>query len=242
MTVSGRIQRNRAALDRDLGGGALRRYASPVLFGIEKALARQIRQHVSGTVLDAGCGFGPYRRLLEAAADRYESLDVRRGMEDQTYVTDLQTMADVPSDHFDAVICSEVLEHLPRPADALAQIHRVLKPGGVLIVTVPYLSRLHDEPHDYYRYTRHGLRHLLASAGLQGVEIERIGSLFSFFGHQLTTLGVAGTWHLPVVRWIALVLSAILVTLPAHFLDRVLGSDRLPLGYIAVARRAGRDA
>lgn len=224
-------------LERELSFDDKRRYVSPVLYGLHEALSRKMSTCIRGTVLDAGCGYAPFRRLLEQFSDRYESLDQKQFLNDQTHMADIQSMDAIPSGRYDAILCSEVLEHLPRPEAALREVHRLLKSDGVLILTVPYLSRLHDEPHDYYRYTRHGLRYLLESHGFRGIEIERTGSYFSFLGHQVATCLIGTTWHLPGIRWISVVLVAGLVTLPSRLADRLLGSERLPLGYIAIARR-----
>jgi SAM-dependent methyltransferase len=62
---------------------------------------------------------------------------------------------------FDAVICMEVLEHIPTPHLAMEKIFLALKPGGALIMSVPFLFPLHDRPHDYFRYTKYGLKYLL---------------------------------------------------------------------------------
>jgi ubiquinone/menaquinone biosynthesis C-methylase UbiE len=70
----------------------------------------------------------------------------------------------------DCVLCTEVLEHVRDPATALQEIARVLRGGGYLILTVPFLVELHEEPEDYYRYTSHGLAYLLREAGF---EVER---------------------------------------------------------------------
>ena len=235
-TVAGLIRRNRAAIERRLAGGPLRRWVSPVLYGLETSLEPRIRTHARGTVLDAGCGSGPYRHLIEEVAVRYESLDVEVGEHPPTYLSDVQDMPAVGSRRFDTVVCSEVLEHVPSPADALAEIRRVLKPGGTLVLTVPYLSRLHDEPHDYFRYTRHGLRHLLEDGGFTVSEIERTGSMFSFVGHQISTLMVVAVWKIPLVRWVVFAVGAALITLPCRIADSILGTDRLPLGYVVVAK------
>ncbi len=231
------MARNREALERKLSGRSTRRYFSPVLYGLERALASSFRRYVHGTVLDAGCGHQPYRSSLEQLAERYESIDWQKRFDDQTYQGDVQSMPSVESARYDTVICSEVLEHLPRPADALREIHRVLKPGGRIILSVPYLSRLHEEPHDYYRYTRHGLGHLLHAAGFTVLHLDRTGSIFSFLGHQASTLLVCGTWHVPVVRWAAFWMNVGLVTFPCRAADRLLGSDKIPLGYVAVAQK-----
>ena len=72
---------------------------------------------------------------------------------------------------FDTVVCSEVLEHVPDPACLLAEVTRVLRPGGHLLLTTPQTWGLHEEPHDYFRYTRYGLDVLARRAGLEPVRI-----------------------------------------------------------------------
>jgi len=233
----GRIQKNRRRLERDLSATAKRRYASPVLYAVEASVTRCLREYGSGAILDVGSGEGPYRALMERVGDSYESLDVERKFDDQTFEGDVQSMPAVRSEHYNTVVCSEVLEHVPRPGDAISEIRRVLKPGGILILTVPFLARLHDEPHDFYRYTRHGLTYLLEESGFSILSLDRVGSMFGFAGHQVSTALVGGTWHLPGLRWIAFWLNAILVTLPCRAADSLFGSDRLPLGYVVVARR-----
>ncbi len=74
---------------------------------------------------------------------------------------------------FDAIVCLSVLEHLPDPAAAVDAMYRALKPGGSALVGVPFAYPLHDEPADYWRFTEHGLRRLMA--GFDGVEIHHRG-------------------------------------------------------------------
>ncbi|HRH24012.1 MAG TPA: class I SAM-dependent methyltransferase [Candidatus Paceibacterota bacterium] len=65
-----------------------------------------------------------------------------------------------PDASFDIVVCSEVFEHLTNPPKAAAEMHRVLVPGGMLILTTRFLFPVHDAPTDYFRYTPYGLRHI----------------------------------------------------------------------------------
>ena len=106
------------------------------------------------------------------------------------------------------------------------------------MLTVPFLARLHEEPHDYFRYTRHGLRQLLNDGGFEIDAITETGSLFSFLGHQVS-VGVLGvTWHMSGVRRLAVAANRALVVRPAVALDRATGLGRLlPLGYVVVASR-----
>ncbi len=62
---------------------------------------------------------------------------------------------------FECVLCTEVLEHLPEPQRAIDEMYRVLAPGGRMVLTTRFLFPIHDAPHDYFRFTKYGLRHLL---------------------------------------------------------------------------------
>jgi SAM-dependent methyltransferase len=80
------------------------------------------------------------------------------------------------------------MEHVPEPSQFLGEIYRVLKPGGVVIMTTPFLVPLHEEPHDYYRYTRHAIQYLLTKSGFKNIEIEPFGEYFAVsiaFGVQI---------------------------------------------------------
>lgn len=65
-------------------------------------------------------------------------------------------------DEFDAILCLEVLEHVPCFWEAIPRLHRALRPGGRLMVSTPMIFPYHDEPGDFYRFTEHGLQHLLS--------------------------------------------------------------------------------
>ena len=138
-------------------------------------------------ILDAGAGEGPYRALFGHA--RYVGLDDRRGDRKWDYagidlVGDLLRMP-VRDAAFDAVLCTETLEHLTDPETFLRESARVLRRGGRLYLTAPLQFREHQEPHDYFRYTRHGLKYLLDRAGLGAESIEPEGGYFRFLGDKI---------------------------------------------------------
>ena len=138
-------------------------------------------------VLDAGAGEAPYRALFGHV--RYVALDDRRGDRSWDYggldaVGDLLRMP-VRDGAVDAILCTETLEHLTEPQAFLCEAARVLRRGGTLHLTAPLNFREHQEPHDYFRYTRHGLRFLVERAGLRVVSIEPEGGYFRMLGDKI---------------------------------------------------------
>lgn len=231
------IERNRRALDRN---PRLRRFASPALFGLERTILKRLRANAVGDVLDLGCGDMPYRSAIIDQVATYDGLDITPRNESVRYVTSVEDMTPVPDSCYDTVICTELLEHVEDPRHVAAEIHRVLRPGGRLVLSVPFLGRLHEEPRDFYRYTRHGLRTIFGECGFVIDEVVETGSVFSFVGHQFSTAAIGTTWHLPVIRWITFVANAVVIVGPAVLLDAIAPPMRrkLPLGYVMVAWRA----
>lgn len=76
------------------------------------------------------------------------------------YVLDVQNMYLIKDEEVDVVFCLEVLEHVQNPFKAVSEIYRILKPGGLIIGSVPFIFPIHDEPHDYFRFTRYGISYL----------------------------------------------------------------------------------
>src|SRR5215210_9514252 len=110
-------------------------------------------------VLDAGAGRAQYRGLFAHA--RYETADFLavkgKKYAQPDYVCDLAAIP-VEDARFDHVLLTQVLEHIPEPRLVLAELHRVLKPGGTLWLTAPLFYAEHERPYDFYRYTQFGLR------------------------------------------------------------------------------------
>lgn len=129
-----------------------------------------------GRVLDIGAERQPFRPYLPVDAT-YIALDVvaTPGL----HVVGSALSLPFPADAFDGIICTEVLEHVPEPEQALREMYRVLRDGGRLYVTVPMTWGLHYVPHDYFRFTRFGIAHLLRKVGFEVVQIGQIGGLFT---------------------------------------------------------------
>lgn len=147
-----------------------------------REIIRPLASRLSGFLVDLGCGDAPYRPLF-TGIDRYLSVDVDPGrrpmlVADACSLPILDRVAD-------SVFCSEVIEHVPDPDGLMAEVRRVLKPGGMLLLTAPMSWNLHYAPNDFRRYTCYGLWQLLARHGFSTLETRRVGGLFSLVGSRL---------------------------------------------------------
>jgi SAM-dependent methyltransferase len=147
-------------------------------------------------VLDVGAGTGRYRGLFGhcdyRAQDRAQYAGTLTGPQREAWAYDrLDLVSDaaaiaVATGSIDAVLCTEVLEHVPDPVAVLAEIARVLRPGGRLFLTAPLGSGLHQEPsHFYGGFTPHFYRRVLGSCGLNILAITPNGGLFAHVAQEL---------------------------------------------------------
>ncbi len=150
------------------------------IYNISRVLMQeQIKKmgpYIKGKVLDAGSGsYSRYSHLFSA-----ESV-VRLDMVEGKNVDVVGNVEQMPfSDgEFDSILSTQVLEHVEYPEKAVAEMFRVLKTGGHVLITVPQWNELHEEPHDFWRYTRFGLESLFGRNGFDVVEYAQVGGFFS---------------------------------------------------------------
>lgn len=204
---------------------------------------------ISGDVLDVGCGEMPFRSFLSDGA-RYHGLDIEDaadfGMHKHPDVTlfDGQTIP-FPADSWDAILCTEVLEHAADPERLVQEMLRVLRPGGIILVTVPFSARVHHVPHDYWRFTLFGLRKLLADFTI--IELVERGNDYAVIANKLVVLNarlllsrnrLSLIWALPLCAFVLgpLALGTLFIAHLTLWLG--LGSKDDPLGYACLAKKA----
>ena len=151
-------------------------------FLARRALAREMRRvahHARGRLLDVGCGQKPYEEMFAVTSYIGVELDTpeNRAHKRADEFYDGKHLP-FPVAEFDTVLCNQVLEHVFEPDVFLAELARVLKPGGMLILTVPFVWDEHEQPFDYARYSSFGLRHLLTKHGFAVKEhVKTLGDL-----------------------------------------------------------------
>ena len=134
-------------------------------------LIRDIKQAVNayarGHLLDLGCGNKPYRSLYAPLTTSQIGCDVIQSDKNSVDVLCPVTDLKFENEKFDTIICTQVLEHVFEHDKMMSEAFRVLKPGGHLILTVPFAWELHEEPYDFFRYTKHALKELFERTGFE---------------------------------------------------------------------------
>lgn len=129
-------------------------------------------------VLDFGCGERPFERYFSKIGAQTVACDLQQNRFGTVDVILDGNEGTLPFDtaSFDVICLFDVLEHVPDDLQVLSELRRVLRDGGLLIVSVPFMYRFHEIPHDYRRYTPTGLRYVLSKTGLEVEEIHPLGS------------------------------------------------------------------
>lgn len=139
------------------------------------------RHFLRGRLVDLGCGRVPFYEWYRDRVSSIVCIDWRADNEEVCHadvLADLSRPLPLGSQVADSVLMTSVLEHVEDPWCLMREVHRILAPGGVLVIEVPFLYQLHEEPFDHYRYTKHGLRSLAERSGFEILVLEHYGSAF----------------------------------------------------------------
>ena len=139
--------------------------------------------YARGILVDIGCGQKPWAAIFGPHVSKYIGVDLPSSAHglDQVDIVGSAYDTTLSSSSCDIILCTEVLEHLEEPQLALEEMSRILKDGGVVIVTVPFFWHLHEEPRDFFRYTCHGLRYLFERARFEVLEIRPLTGFLATF-------------------------------------------------------------
>ena len=164
------------------------------------SLRKQIGNHASvvhGKVLDVGAGsFDRYSGLF--TYDSYARMDIKG-----TANVDVYGVAEdipFPDESFDSIVCTQVLEDTKDPKKALAEMHRTLKKGGVLLLTTGFLAPICGDPTDSWRFTDYGLQKLFTEASFEVKDHEPVGGFWgvmvqSFMRHLTNKYDIYHRWY-----------------------------------------------
>lgn len=229
--------------------GRLRASNNPIEVGIGSRLMANIiaqeyehylPKYAKGRLLDLGCGkvplYGAYRHLVSETycVDWGGSPHETRHLD---LHWDLCQPIPLQSDYFDTVILSDVLEHIASPDLLMAEIFRLLKKDGFLIMNVPFFYCIHESPNDFYRYTKFALEKIIKTSGLSKIEIKATGGSIEVISDILSK----HFQFMPVVgKPIALSLQHLVLLARKIVPGKIIAkktTEAYPYGYFVIAKK-----
>jgi len=203
---------------------------------------RALKLYAHGRLLDMGCGKVP---LYQAYRDQVTDVDCidwansAHGSDHLDKVCDLGGTIPYADASFETIILSDVLEHLPEPAICWREMSRLLSPGGSVILNVPFYYPLHEEPHDFYRYTEFALRRFAEGSGFEVLELKPIGGALEILADVTSKLFATAKVKFAAVGLQALATRFHRTSLGQRMMART--GHRFPLGYFMIARKLGQQ-
>lgn len=207
-----------------------------ILAALERA-----RVHARGELLDMGCGRKPFAPLFAGRITRYWGTDLSVSPYLGAARLDAYARAEAQpfrDGSFDTVLGLSMLTYLPEPIRMVREAHRVLKPGGVLLLEFTQMVPLHDEPYDFFRFTRYGAQYLLEESGFEPLEYIPIGGLWARVGlTMIAGLNRVNRGPTRVLTEIPVRILYAAIQLLCELLDRLFFDPREVLSHLVVARR-----
>ena len=204
----------------------------------DRELKRCASLYLRGRLIDIGCGIKPYKDMLRPHIAEHVGVDHGKTFHDKSEIDLFGSAYQIPVQDasFDSVLCTAVLEHLEEPEQALRECHRVLKPGGHAIYSVPFIWHLHEEPRDFYRFSKYGLEYLFKKTGFEVIELKALASFWVTFGqlfvYNLYRLNRRPLKWLHIIDVVGLVIQGI-----AYLLNKIDKAERWTWMYLAVIRK-----
>lgn len=232
------IKKSRKKMDKDLAFSHKRKLISPIYYAQYKITIPLTLEYIHDDLIDIGCGYSPYRQLLKDKVNKIDGYDHIKYNEFVTILGDILNISTAIDRSYDCAICFEVLEHSPDPSKTLEEIHKVLNSKGFLALSVPLFNQVHEEPLDFFRFTKYGIIELLKSNGFNIINVKKKAGLFSFLGHQISIFFNSLFWPIPLINHLILYSLFILVVLPSYWLDKVFDKQgKFAQGYVVIAQK-----
>jgi SAM-dependent methyltransferase len=150
-----------------------------------RELEAAVKKYAKGKVLDIGCGNKPYEAMFKGLITEYVGCDVVQSSGGKVDVICEATKITLPDASFDTVFSTQAIEHVADHQALVNEAYRLLKPGGHAIISGPMYWHLHEEPYDFFRFTKYGFQHVLEKAGFKMVEIKANGGKWATLGQVI---------------------------------------------------------
>ena len=191
-----------------------------------------IRHYISGETLDFGAGGAKYQHLIRPLASKYIPFDMQAGKNIDVVGSVLNPP--FPNSSFDTVISTQVLEHVEKPWIMVGEINRILKSGGICILSAPFMAPYHADPQDYFRFTREGMKSLFQD-DFEIVECRPYGKTFMVLFESIKQVYFSPYKKSKRNVWFERFLRYLEKT--CFFLDRFIKNEQIYANVYIVARK-----
>lgn len=213
----------------------IRYYFYFVRRGLLKGISKHKHHLEGGRLMDFGCGSKPYKNIIDVKEYIGVDFDGEGHSHENEQIDvfyDGKTIP-FPDNHFDAVLTTEVMEHVFEPDATLKEINRVMKPGAKILITCPFVFIEHEVPVDYARYTHFALKHLLEKNGFEVLVLDKAGNFITTL-FQMWMIYCMRFWLLRKFKEV----FAPFVNIPGIIADKLLpGYQHLYQNNIVVAQK-----
>jgi SAM-dependent methyltransferase len=211
---------------------------------VTKELKKVFAKYITGRLIDIGCGEKPFESLLQKYVSEHVGVDHEETMHHKGKIDIFAPAYNIPVENetFDCTLCTAVLEHLEEPDKAIAECSRILKMDGIAIYAAPFIWNLHEEPRDFFRFSKYGLTYLFEKNGFQILELKALSGFWVTFAAALTVY----LWKFRRKKGWVTVFKPLFMLLPpfvlliqavAYLLDRLDTREEWTWAYVVVAKK-----
>lgn len=212
-----------------------------------KELFAAIKMNVKGNLLDIGCGNKPYLEIIKPLIDSYIGCDIIQSSNNCVDILCNANQIPLETGTFDTIISTQTIEHVEDHQGLVNEAYRLLKKGGRFILSGPMYWPLHEEPHDFFRFTKHGFAHILHKAGFEIITINENGGKWAVAGQALLNAIYPAMFNVKgfkgkVIKFIANILGGVkTINRIFIYLDKKNYDPVNTMNYVIVAKRPDDD-
>ncbi|WP_026804182.1 class I SAM-dependent methyltransferase [Aliarcobacter lanthieri] len=154
-----------------------------IIYDISDKWIESYSKYYKGTLVDLGCGEASHKNYFLQYVNKYIGVDWTKTLHNSKadIISDLNKKIEIEDDFADTIISLSVMEHLCEPQIFLNESYRILKKDGTIILGVPWMWRIHEAPHDYFRYTPYGLKYMFEKAGYKDIKVQPTTGFFTMW-------------------------------------------------------------
>jgi SAM-dependent methyltransferase len=156
-----------------------------IYVSFHKDLYNVIQKYASGKLVDIGCGNKPYEIWSEGKVSEYIGCDIVQSSSNKVDVLCEANNIPLKSNSYDTILSTQVIEHVEDHQGLVNEAYRLLNQDGYFILSGPMYWNLHEEPYDFFRFTKHGFKYILEKAGFEICEIYSNGGAWATLGQVI---------------------------------------------------------